>query len=93
MGKGTEVGRAVLEAELELDAPKHVFLMLFLLLDRRDAASFFAPYYNMLPSTLRNMPIFWDAHELEWLQGSYLLTQIEERKRAIKADYEAICGI
>ena len=31
MGKATSVGRAVLEAELELDAPKHVFLMLFLI--------------------------------------------------------------
>ena len=31
MGKATDVGRAVLEAGLELDAPKHIFLMLFLL--------------------------------------------------------------
>ena len=92
-GKATDVGLAVLEAELELDAPKHVFLMLFVLLDRRNTSSFFAPYYDMLPSTLSNMPIFWDALELEWLQGSHLLTQIEERKRAIKNDYEAICGI
>jgi|Transcript_20610 histone-lysine N-methyltransferase SETD3 len=93
MGKATDVGRAVLEAELELDAPKHVFLMLFVLLDRRDSSTFFAPYYDILPSTLSNMPIFWQPDELEWLKGSYLLTQIEERKRAIKADYEAICGI
>ena len=48
MGKATDVGRAVLEAELELDAPKHVFLMLFVLLDRRDTRSFFVPYYVML---------------------------------------------
>ena len=93
MGKATDVGRAVLEAELELDAPKHVFLMLFVLLDRRDTRSFFVPYYDMLPSTLSNMPIFWDAQELQWLQGSHILAQIEERKRAIKNDYDAICKI
>mmetsp|Transcript_29878 Transcript_29878/g.92359 ORF Transcript_29878/g.92359 Transcript_29878/m.92359 type:complete len:478 (-) Transcript_29878:128-1561(-) len=90
MGKATDVGRAVLEAELELDAPKHVFLMLFLLLDRRNPKSFFQPYYQVLPQTLSNMPIFWSPQELEWLRGSYLLAQIEERKHAIKTDYEAI---
>merc|ERR1712091_485926 len=93
MGKATDVGRAVLEAELELDAPKHVFLMLFLLIDRRNPDSFFQPYYDVLPSTLANMPIFWEAHELAWLEGSYLLVQIEERKRAIWTDFEAIINV
>jgi histone-lysine N-methyltransferase SETD3 len=93
MGKATDVGRAVLEAELELDAPKHVFLMLFLLIDRRNPDSFFKPYYDVLPRTLANMPIFWEPHELAWLEGSYLLVQIEERKRAIQADFEAIIGV
>jgi len=93
MGKATDVGRAVLEAELELDAPKHVFLMLFLLLDRRNPSSFFRPYYDVLPRTLKNMPIFWETNELAWLEGSYLLTQIDERKRAIQSDHKAIAGI
>ena len=48
MGKATDVGRAVLEAGLELDAPKHIFLMLFLLLDRCNSDSFFRPYYDVL---------------------------------------------
>lgn len=93
MGKATDVGRAVLEAELELDAPKHVFLMLFLLIDRHNPQSFFQPYYEVLPRTLSNMPIFWSPKELGWLRGSYLLTQIEERKRAIRTDYEAISRV
>lgn len=93
MGKATDVGRAVLEAELELDAPKHVFLMLFLLVDQRNPKSFFRPYYDVLPHTLSNMPIFWSKHELEWLHGSYLLIQVDERKRAIRMDYEAIIGV
>ena len=61
MGKATEIGSAILKANIELDAPKHVFLMVFLLVDRRDPNSFFKPYYDILPKTLRNMPIFWDA--------------------------------
>lgn len=93
MGKDTDVGRAVLEADLELDAPKHVFLMLFVLTDRRRPGSHFKPYYDMLPQTLANMPVFWRDDELIALEGSYLLAQIEERKRAIATDYEAICGV
>jgi len=36
MGKVTDVGRAVLAADLEMDAPKHVFLMLFMLVDKKN---------------------------------------------------------
>ena len=94
MGKATEVGRAVLEADLELDAPKHVFLMLFLLTDRaKKEKSFFEPYYDMLPATLSNMPVFWNEEELALLNGSYLRAQVEERKRAIANDYAAIVEV
>lgn len=93
MGKATDVGQAVLAADLELDAPKHVFLMLYMLIDRRNPHSFFRPYYDILPKKLSNMPIFWTPEELAWLQGSYLLRQIEERKAAIRNDYAAICDV
>ena len=84
MGKATDVGRAVLTADLELDAPKHVFLMLFMLIDRKQPGSHFKPYYDILPPTLSNMPIFWNKEELALLEGSYLLTQIDERNAAIE---------
>ena len=41
MGKETEIGKAVLASNLPLDAPKHIFLMLFMLTDRHNPASFF----------------------------------------------------
>lgn len=93
MGKGTEIGKAVVASDLPLDAPKHIFLMLFVLTDRHNPTSFFKPYYDILPSSLSNMPIFWTQNELAYLQGSYLLTQIDERKRAIEADYAAIADV
>ena len=34
MGKETQIGRAILDSNIELDAPKHIFLMIFMLLDR-----------------------------------------------------------
>ena len=64
MGKATDVGQAVIAADLELDAPKHVFLMLYMLIDRRNPHSFFRPYYDILPKKLSNMPIFWTPEEL-----------------------------
>ena len=63
-----------------MDAPKHVFLMLFILVDRKDPDSFFKPYYDILPATLSNMPVFWTEAELALLQGSPLIAQIDERR-------------
>ena len=59
MGKDTPVGRAIIAANIDLDAPKHIFLMLFMLIDRKKKDSFFKPYYDILPATLHNMPVFW----------------------------------
>lgn len=93
MGQATEIGQAILASELDLDAPKHVFLMIFLLVDRRDPNSFFKHYYPTLPKTLHNMPVFWKEEDLKYLEGSYLLQQIQDRNDAIREDYEAICDV
>jgi len=39
------------------------------------------------------MPIFWREEELDYLKGSYLLIQIDERKLAIENDYISICAV
>ena len=88
-----QIGRAILSSNIDLDAPKHIFLMIFMLMDRKDPQSFFRPYYDILPATLSNMPIFWSEEELRGLEGSHLLEQIEERNEAIEADYQAICSV
>jgi len=95
MGQATPVGQAILNSDLDLDAPKHIYLMVYILWDRKvnGANSFFHPYYEILPQTLRNMPIFWSPQELAGLEGSYLLHQIADRNQAITEDYHAICQI
>ncbi|RQM27821.1 hypothetical protein B5M09_006964 [Aphanomyces astaci] len=91
MGKATELGQRLLH--LEFGAPKHIYLMMFLLTDMElGNGSFFKCYYDSLPSSLSNMPIFWTAHELAWLQGSHILHLIEDRKAAIERDYRTICN-
>jgi len=95
MGQATPIGQAVLNSDLDLDAPKHIFLMIYLLWDQKvnGDKSFFKPYYDILPKTLSNMPIFWSDEELSYLEGSYLLAQIADRNDAITDDYHAICEI
>eukprot|EP00536_Pseudo-nitzschia_multiseries_P009962 jgi/Psemu1/258626/estExt_Genewise1Plus.C_2900062 len=95
MGQQTPIGQAITRSDLDLDAPKHIFLMVYLLWDRKvnGSNSFFHPYYEILPQTLGNMPIFWSPQELDYLAGSYLLQQIEDRNEAIADDYYAICQI
>jgi protein-histidine N-methyltransferase len=94
MGQATPLGHAILQSELDLDAPKHIFLMIYILWDKKTngASSFFHPYYEILPKTLKNMPIFWTADELKLLQGSFLLQQIADRNDAIAEDYHAIAA-
>ena len=78
MGQATPIGGKIMASDLELDAPKHIFLMVDLLWDWRvhRARLFFALYYNILPQSLRNMPIFWTTEERARLVGSHLLIQI-----------------
>jgi len=93
MGRETAIGKAIIASNIDLDAPKHIFLMLYMLVDMKNTNSFFKPYYDILPQKLDNMPIFWTQEELKYLEGSYLREQIDERNSAIEADYKAICKI
>lgn len=95
MGQATDIGQIIMQSNLDLDAPKHIFLMIYLLWDLHvnGDKSFFKPYYDILPKTLSNMPIFWDDNELLYLKGSFLSKQIEERIDAITEDYELICQV
>jgi protein-histidine N-methyltransferase len=95
MGQATPLGQKILKSNLDLDAPKHIFLMIYILWDRKvnGENSFFHPYYEILPRTLRNMPIFWSPDEYKLLEGSYLLSQIMDRNEAITEDYYAICQV
>ena len=95
MGQATDIGRIIAASDLDLDAPKHIYLMIYILWDRKvnGRHSFFDPYYQILPQTLHNMPIFWTDIELLELSGSYIIQQIHDRNQAIIDDYNAICTI
>jgi histone-lysine N-methyltransferase SETD3 len=98
MGKAHPVGQAMLAAGVSLVAVRHSYLAVFVLMDRLDPASFFQPFYRVLPGegsadlVLPNMPVFWGEEELAWLEGSFLARQIADRKVNIGRDYAAICA-
>lgn len=95
MGKSLEIGQKIINRGVSLNSPKHIFLMIFMLWDRKvnGPDSFYAPYYDILPPTLSNMPIMWAEEELELLQGSHLLEQIVDFDQDICEDYKTICRI
>lgn len=91
----TEMGRKIssMRDQVSFAAPKHMYLMMFLLEDMKfNPTSRFQPYYRSLPKTLRNMPIFWSQDELEWLRGSPLYEQILDRQESIAQDYARVCA-
>lgn len=89
MGKALPIGQKIIEHDLDLHAPRHIFIMLYVLWDTKTngSASFFHPYYDILPRTFQNIPIFWSEEELSWLEGSFLLQEIQNRTAAIEEDY------
>ena len=62
MGQSTAIGAAIAQSDIAFEAPKHVYLAVFLLVDRREqqTAVDFAPYHELLAGlTLSNLPTFW----------------------------------
>ena len=55
MGQATPIGQAILDSDLDLDAPKHIFLMIYLLWDRKvNGATSFISRWSV---SAKNSPI------------------------------------
>jgi protein-histidine N-methyltransferase len=94
MGQKTKVGAVCHNnPDCRIIVPAHTMVIVYILTTMRDPNHFFRPYYDILPKTFNNFPIFWTEEELSYLEGSDLVRQIRDRKLNIKADYDAICGV
>jgi hypothetical protein len=94
---GTGLGRlrAALASESLHHSTSDVLLALFLLLDRADQGSFFAPYHATLPpsderSSVSSLPVHWPQPALERLRGSRLLSAVERQRTAILEDHKLV---
>jgi protein-histidine N-methyltransferase len=95
MGKDLPIGRKIESSGVKLHSSKHVFLMLFLLWDRKNhgVKSFFHHYYDLLPQSFCSVPFYWTPEEKKYLEGSFLIAEINRRIKGIVDDYNAICEI
>ena len=97
MGMVTDIGQSLIRHEMEtmeeldLSSPKHCFLAIFLLTDRRNPHSWYQPYYQALPETFPNVPLYWSEEDLSYLRGSHMLYLIKDRLENLEMDYNVLC--
>lgn len=84
MARQTPVGKKMMAANLSLLSPKHSYLSTFLLDEKFNEKSWWAPYLKMLPSDFDSMPIFFPEEDLAWLEGSPFLGIICAMRSLIK---------
>lgn len=89
MGRSLPLAKKIEISEEQLYAPKHIYLVLYILWDIKThgSGSFYNPYYDILPKSFPHIPIYWSPEELTYLEGSFLLVEITRRKRALWEDY------
>ena len=73
----------------ELNSPKHCLLSSFLLYEEKNSK--YKYYFDLLPKDFNNFPVFYTKEELEYLKGSPFLSQILEKKKDMKNDYNKLC--
>jgi histone-lysine N-methyltransferase SETD3 len=95
MGVDSPLGKQVWAQRNALPAfERNHFLACFLLDDMRNEASFFRPYYDVLPKDLHNMPVFWPDSVLEEnLKGSAFLECVIRLNREHRDHYECMCKL
>jgi histone-lysine N-methyltransferase SETD3 len=74
LAKSIEISQKLIKNKVELLSPKHSFLSIFLLKEKKNPDSFWMPYINILPSDYNNFPIFFEDDDLKWLEGSPFLS-------------------
>ncbi|MES2642319.1 MAG: SET domain-containing protein [Myxococcota bacterium] len=66
----------------------HVLLALLLLRTAVDPA--WRPLHDMLPTVLPGHPLFWDAADLAWLDGTSLRRLVEDRRAVLGEELRAL---
>jgi protein-histidine N-methyltransferase len=74
MAKATPIGSKMEKAHLNLLSPKHSFLSTYVLQERKKPDTKWAPYFDILPKSTSNFPIFFTPEEKKWLEGSPFLS-------------------
>lgn len=62
-----------------------VQLALALMVEMRSNNSFWRPYFDVLPTTYPDQPLFWDDNQLNELQSPIVQLQIQQSKRFLES--------
>ena len=90
VAKASEVGQKIIKSGCELNST-HSYLASYLLQEKHNPNSFWKPYIRILPQHYRNMPIFFEGHDLDLLKGSFAIRKIIDRQEELKEEFENIC--
>lgn len=92
MGEDTDYGRIIKKHSKYFKNLKIIYVVLYILETKKDN-HFFKPYYDILPTSLSNFPIFWNKEDIILLTGSNSINEIIIRQKEITKDYEKICEL
>lgn len=71
----------------------HTYLATYLLEEKHQGNdSFWKPFIDILPTSYRNMPIFFDDEEKSYLTGSFSLKKMAERIESLTTEYNNLCS-
>ena len=92
MGEKSPWGQKVSQNSTNISGLHLVYICLYMLQDMIHENKF-GPYYKILPKNFDNFPIFWNDEDKKYLEHSYLLNEIDIRKRILVKDYDKLCQI
>lgn len=75
MAKESPFGMRIVNANLNLNSPKHCMLTTYILQERINPNSKWLNYIDILPKSYENFPIFFTDEEKKYLQGSPFLSK------------------
>jgi tetratricopeptide (TPR) repeat protein len=90
VAKASDIGQKIIKSGCELNST-HSYLASYLLQEKHNPLSFWKPYIRILPQHYKNMPIFFDGHDLDLLKGSFSIRKIIDRQEELKEEFENIC--
>ncbi|WP_158501680.1 SET domain-containing histone-lysine N-methyltransferase [Vitiosangium sp. GDMCC 1.1324] len=85
LARSSEIGR-LLESHLEAESDE-LYLAAFLLQEKQREGSFWRPYLETLPASVPHSLLFLEERELQLLQGSAVLEELEARREMLHTQH------
>ena len=76
-----------------LHSPSLINILIYMIQDMKSKPAVFMHYYDILPVNINNFPIFWNENDINYLEKSHLIEEIEQRKQQFKHDYNILITV